>query len=153
MADFDDTEHWEEDLGPSKSELKRQMIALQKLGERLVALPEKKLARIPLGDERLAKAIFEARRIRSKNALKRQHQFIGKLMRNIDPAAIEQALAELDQQHQHQVDAFHAIEQLRDQALPTPMPTDNNCASSYCNTPANNASKNHRPRRVNCFST
>ncbi|PID54931.1 MAG: hypothetical protein CR978_01745 [Gammaproteobacteria bacterium] len=117
MADFDDTEHWEEDLGPSKSELKRQMIALQKLGERLVTLPEKKLARIPIGDERLAKAIFEARRIRSKNALKRQHQFIGKLMRNIDPAAIEQALAELDQQHQHQVDAFHAIEQLRDQAL------------------------------------
>lgn len=119
MADFDNDNVWEdeEDFGPSKSEIKRQMTALQKLGQRLVELPDKKLARIPLQDERLERAILEARRIRSKNALKRQYQFIGKLMRDTDAAPIEQALTELDQQHQRKVDAFHAIEQLRDDAL------------------------------------
>lgn len=106
-----------EDYGPSKSALKREMTALKKLGETLAGLPEKKFARIPIDDERLRIAIDEARRIRSKNALKRQFQFIGKLMRDTDVSAIEQALTELDQQHQKNVDAFHALEQLRDNAL------------------------------------
>jgi ribosome-associated protein len=57
-----------EDLPPSKSEIKRRMLALQELGEALVALNDKQLARIPVEDDRLSEAIREARAIRSNSA-------------------------------------------------------------------------------------
>jgi len=84
---------------PSKSELKRQMHALQEIGERLVALPQNDLDRIPIEDARLEDAIAQARRITARGGLKRQLQFIGKLMRSVDPAPIEAALASLDERH------------------------------------------------------
>jgi ribosome-associated protein len=118
MADFDTGyEDPEEDLGPSKSELKRQMTALQAIGESLVALSEKQLAQIPVGDERLLLAIRETRRIKSNNARRRHMQFIGKLMRDIDPEPITTALTTMQTQKQTQTDAFHALEQLRDEVL------------------------------------
>ena len=55
-------EDWQDDneeLGPSKSALKRQMTALQKLGEALVELSDKELAKIPIDDERLLETIHE----------------------------------------------------------------------------------------------
>ena len=86
MHDFDDSE-------PSKSELKRRMIALQELGESLVQLSDKQLASVPVEDERLLLAIRETRRIKSNSARRRHMQFIGKLMRDIDADAIAAALA------------------------------------------------------------
>jgi ribosome-associated protein len=118
MADYDSGyEDAEEDLGPSKSELKRQMTALQAIGESLVALSEKQLAQIPVGDERLLLAIRETRRIKSNNARRRHMQFIGKLMRDIDPEPITTALTTMQTRKQAQTDAFHALEQLRDEVL------------------------------------
>lgn len=111
--------HDDEDIyeGPSKSELKRQMHALQALGERLVTLPEAQLAKIPIADESLAEAIQLARRIKARSGLKRQLQYIGKLMRSIDPEPIVEALAQLDGQHQEDAARFHQLEQLRDRLL------------------------------------
>ena len=90
------------------------MLALQELGERLVGLPESELAKIPIDDERLRDAVTTARRITARGGLKRQLQFIGKLMRSIDPEPISKSLAALDKQHRNQTAAFHRIEAARD---------------------------------------
>ncbi|MEE4202501.1 MAG: ribosome biogenesis factor YjgA [Halieaceae bacterium] len=103
--------------GPSKSEVKRQMHALQALGERLVALPDAQLAKIPIDDEALADAIQLARRIKARSGLKRQLQYIGKLMRSVDADPIAEALDLLDGQHQTNAARFHQLEQLRDRLL------------------------------------
>ena len=107
----------EEDSGPSKSELKRQMTALQKIGEELVDLSVRELGRIPIENDDLMQAIQEARRIRSNSARRRHLQYIGKLMRGIDSQAIERALTDLHQQRRGEADAFHEIERFRDQLI------------------------------------
>ncbi len=109
----------EEELyeGPSKSEVKRQMTALQKIGEELVGLSEREFAKIPIESEDLQLAIEEAHRISSNNARKRHLQYIGKVMRNIDTAPIVAALDALHQQHAQKTAAFHELEALRDQLL------------------------------------
>ena len=76
---------------PSKSARKRQYLALQKLGEELLTVKESDLLSMDLDDDLLA-AIQDARRIKSRGALRRQKQFIGKLMRGIDPEPIRAAL-------------------------------------------------------------
>jgi ribosome-associated protein len=107
----------EEDLGPSKSALKRQMTALQKVGEELVGLSDRELKKIPLESEPLRQAILETRRIRSNSARRRHLQYIGKLMRKVDAQPIENALTALHQQRQGQSDRFHELEKLRDELL------------------------------------
>lgn len=79
---------------PSRSQLKRNVQALQKLGEELVALPEQQLAALLL-PEKLRDAVMQARRISSHGALKRQRQYIGRLMRELDPQPIRAKLDEL----------------------------------------------------------
>lgn len=106
-----------ESEAPSKSELKRRMHALQELGEALVQLSDRQLATVPIDDERLAETIREARAIHSKSARRRHLQLIGKLMRDIDPEPIERALAGLYQQNKQASDAFHQLEDLRDEIL------------------------------------
>ncbi|MFW5734819.1 MAG: ribosome biogenesis factor YjgA [Oceanidesulfovibrio sp.] len=73
----------EEDRPVSKSQKKREMTALQEAGEKLATLPEAQFAKLmefDLPDE-LKEALGEYRRITSKEALRRQAQYIGKLMR------------------------------------------------------------------------
>ena len=82
----------EADDPPSKSARKRTALAVQKLGQQLVALRDTDLVALEL-PERIADAIRSARRITSHGALARQHQYIGKLMRDIDTDAIVTALA------------------------------------------------------------
>jgi ribosome-associated protein len=90
MEEFDEENG--DERPPSKSQRKRDAHAAQKLGERLVAMRAQDLDGLPLGDP-LRDAITEARRITSRGALARQYQYIGKLMRGSDVAAIEEALA------------------------------------------------------------
>ena len=82
----------EEYRGPSKSMLKRDAAAAQSLGTRLIALKESELAALNL-PEILYDAILLAKRITSRGGLARQRQYIGKLMREVDPAPIEAALS------------------------------------------------------------
>jgi ribosome-associated protein len=84
-----------DDRPPSKSMRKRAAHAAQKMGERLVKMREQELAGLPLSEE-LRDAITEARRLTSRAALSRQHQFIGKLMRGTDMEALEAALGAQD---------------------------------------------------------
>jgi len=77
---------------PSKSARKRAALAAQKLGEELVRVRDAELAALDL-PEALTEAIRAARRIHSRAAGARQRQYIGKLMREIDPAPIHAALA------------------------------------------------------------
>lgn len=105
------------DALPSKSERKRQMHALQALGEALLALNDEQLAAVPVRDEQLLEALRDCRRIRSNSARKRQLQYIGKLMRGVDADAIEQALARLHEGRREAAQAFHELENLRDEVL------------------------------------
>ena len=106
-----------EELRPSKSAKKREMTALQQLGTRLVQLPPAQLEQIPIDDARLSEAIQQARRISQRGGLRRQLQYIGKLMRDIDPAPIQAALAQLDGLNREQSARLHQLEQLRDALL------------------------------------
>jgi len=102
---------------PSKSELKRRVEALQKAGEALIDLTEGKLAKMPLPDE-LRRAVAEAAKIRKKHAaFKRQRQYIGKLMREIDAEPILEALNDLETTHLAETSRFHEIEHWRDALL------------------------------------
>ncbi|OVZ57339.1 hypothetical protein CDO44_19645 [Pigmentiphaga sp. NML080357] len=101
---------------PSKSQLKRQMTALQELGERLVGLPDSKLRQLPLA-ERLYDAVREAQRITSHEGKRRQLQYVGKLMREAHVEPIQAMLAEWDGESMEQVAAFHQLELWRDRLL------------------------------------
>ena len=83
-----------DDTKPSKSARKRAYLALQKLGEDLVTLRESDLRAMPLDDE-LLEAVMEAQRIKARGALRRQKQYIGKLMGRVDPEPIREALEHL----------------------------------------------------------
>ena len=102
---------------PSKSELKRRVEALQKAGESLIDLTAAQLAKMPLPDE-LRLAVKEAAKIRKKHAaFKRQRQYIGKLMREIDAEPILEALSDLESTHRTDTSNFHEIEYWRDTLL------------------------------------
>ena len=75
----------------SRTRKKNEDRALQRLGEQLVALPSGQLETIGLTDE-LLEAIEFARKIKKHGARRRQIQYIGALMRHIDPQPIEAAL-------------------------------------------------------------
>ena len=82
---------------PSRSARKRQAEALQKLGVGLTRMRPAKLRELQLHlhlPEALFEALLEVHRLRSGPALARQRQYIGRLMRDVDPAPIERALAE-----------------------------------------------------------
>jgi len=79
----------------SKTRKKREMHELQALGAALAELSESQLKEMRLGED-LLEALLEAKRIRSHEAKRRQMQYIGRLMREVDPAPIRSRLAELE---------------------------------------------------------
>lgn len=91
--------HEENDLedlseGPSKSQLKREMLELQDLGAELVKIPAHQLTAFDL-PEKLLDALELARRITSHGAQKRQRQYIGRLLRDLDTAPLRAFLEQL----------------------------------------------------------
>lgn len=85
---------------PSKTKVKQRMLELQALGAALVKLPDGKLAAVPMPDN-LAAAVHAARRISAHEGRRRQVQYIGRLMRDIDAEPIRAALADFDGQSAH----------------------------------------------------
>lgn len=83
------------DERPSKTQRKRQMHELQALGERLVALNGQQLDAIGLPED-LRAAVGEASRITRHEARRRHMQYIGRLMREVDPEPIREKLAVWD---------------------------------------------------------
>lgn len=98
---------------PSKSQRKRDMLALQDLGEKLIGLSRDQLERMELPEE-LAEAITFYHTLKDKEARRRHQQFIGTVMRRIDPGPLQEAFAELDQVRYQQAEDFHQIEEWRD---------------------------------------
>jgi ribosome-associated protein len=105
--------------GPSKSQRKRDMHALQDLGERLVEIGPDKLRTLQLPDS-LVDAVLLARRITAHEGRRRQMQYIGKLMRHVDAAAIRSQLDVDAQQHRAETAIMHAAERWRDALLDAP---------------------------------
>ncbi len=107
----------EEEEWISKSQLKRDSLALQDLGKKLSALNAEQLDSIALNEE-LRDAIELAQRLSNKrSALKRHYQFIGKLLRAIDAEPIIQAVEEIENNHRNSVQSFKLIEHWRDKIL------------------------------------
>ena len=105
-----------EDLPPSKSQLKRDTHALQQLGSELLEIPESDWDLFELSDE-LTAALRETKRIRSHSARKRQLQYIGKLMRNIEAEPIRQYFEQRRTVHDQQTKAHHELEIWRDRLI------------------------------------
>ncbi|OAN16530.1 hypothetical protein A3K86_10185 [Photobacterium jeanii] len=109
---------WEEEeeiIWVSKSEMKRDMEELQRIGEEIAELKPNALAKIPLDDEMLA-AIKDAQRFKNE-ARRRQLQYIGKLMRNIDVEPIQAALDKLKNKHSQATVELKKLEQKRDKLI------------------------------------
>ena len=117
MTDFIHGDTWDEEEGKSKSQVKREMHELQKMGEELVALSAASRAKVPLDDE-LKDALQLADKLSNKReALRRHIQFIGRLMRTRDLEPIDQALALLRNTNQAATRQFHKVEHWRDKLL------------------------------------
>lgn len=101
---------------PSKSRIKRECDALQKVGEALIELGQDDLDSIVL-PEQLRDAVLEARRIKSRGGLKRQRQYIGKIMRDIDGDAVAEQLEALRHRNDRSNAAFHKTELWRDRLI------------------------------------
>lgn len=82
----------DDDLRPSKTQLKKQMHDLQALGEALAELPAERLAATEM-PELLREAIAELQRTRSHEGRRRQRQYVGKLIRQADPEPLREAVA------------------------------------------------------------
>ncbi len=100
----------------SKTRRKQAMHQLQALGEQLVGLTEAQFAQLELPDE-LRDALHAAGRITQHGALKRQRQYIGRLMRDIDPEPIRELIADWHGTSRHAVAMQHLAERWREQLL------------------------------------
>src|ERR1700733_12956393 len=103
----------------SKSARKREAASLQELGVKLSALPDQEIKALDL-PENLFIALRDLRRLPSHGAQVRQRQYIGKLMRKIDPEPVLAKLAERKQRHDVEIRHFQQIERWRDRLLSEP---------------------------------
>ncbi|MGF6777975.1 ribosome biogenesis factor YjgA [Paraburkholderia sp. GAS334] len=104
---------------PSKSQLKRDMHALQELGEALIALPKDALKRMPM-PEALNDAVREARRITDHEGKRRQVQYVGRVMRGLldtETAALRTALDSYRGVNKAETARLHWIERTREKLL------------------------------------
>ncbi|MBP0591728.1 ribosome-associated protein [Paraburkholderia sp. LEh10] len=104
---------------PSKSQLKREMHALQALGEEIVALPKDALKRMPM-PESLDEAVREARRITDHEGKRRQMQYVGRIMRGLtdeETAALREALDTYKGVNKAETARLHWVERTREQLL------------------------------------
>ena len=104
---------------PSRTDRKRESTELQKLGEELLTLRSDLMDRLDLSDK-LVDAIDEARRISNFEGKRRQMQFIGKLMRQLDPETLQAVRTVLNEQHSGSASdtlALHQVEHWRDRLV------------------------------------
>ncbi|MFM2052073.1 MAG: hypothetical protein RL456_110 [Pseudomonadota bacterium] len=116
-ADAD--EYLEDDFAgrPSKTRLKKQMHDLQALGKALDEMPAHRLKAIAGMPESLLEALLDLKRIRSHEGRRRQLQYIGKLMRGIDPEPLREAVASFKVPGARETLALHTAERWRDRLV------------------------------------
>ncbi len=104
---------------PSKSQLKREMTALQKLGEILVEAPRHRVKKVPMPEDVLD-AILACQQITSHEGRRRQMQYVGKKMRTLDEAEIavvQQAVDSWRGASKAETAVMHAVERQRERLL------------------------------------
>ena len=109
-------ENEDDELYISKTQRKAEADALQTIGKRLIDLTDDQVHKLAL-PETLHDAVFEAKRIKSKSALRRQIQYIGRLMRDVDPDPIVEQFARWDGKNNEENARFHALERWRDKLI------------------------------------
>lgn len=114
----------------SKSQRKKDMLAIQKIGESLIQLTEDQLATLDLPDSLLL-AIQHMKSLTSNEAKRRQLQYIGKIMRQLDVEPIKQALKYKAYVHEKSTEEFHHIEEWRTKLLVHGDDALNTCLTDY----------------------
>lgn len=109
----------EEELPPSKTKVKKQMLELQDLGKTLTGLSNEKLRELDL-PENLLIALTEYKRMTKFGALNRQLQYIGRLMRDVEPAPILSKLEAWNGTSRQHTAWLHQVEHWRDRLLEQP---------------------------------
>jgi len=103
-------------ISVSKTKRKKEMHELQALGVALVDLPESQLAAMQIADE-LREAVLEAKRIKSHEGRRRQLQYIGRLMREIDPVPLRAQLDAVTGHSAQEAARHRRLEALREKLL------------------------------------
>lgn len=103
-------------LEVSKSQVKRDLDELKKLGSELLEFSDDALRQLILS-EVLLEALCTARRITSNSARKRQMQYIGKLLKHEDTGPLIAGVNARRHQHATHTRAFHNLEELRDKLI------------------------------------
>ncbi|HEY0847175.1 MAG TPA: ribosome biogenesis factor YjgA [Noviherbaspirillum sp.] len=104
---------------PSKSQLKREMTALQELGEELVSQPKDRVMRVPMPED-VREAILECQKIKDHEGRRRQLQYVGKKMRSLEEdeiAAIQRVIDSWKGASKAETAAMHALERRREKLL------------------------------------
>ncbi len=116
---FQSNEFEQEYDRPSKSQLKREMTALQKLGAELIAEPRERVKRVPMPED-VRDAILECQTIKDHEGRRRQLQYVGKKMRTLEEeevALIRKTIDSWKQPSRAETAAMHAMERRRDKLL------------------------------------
>jgi len=116
---FQSTEFEQEYERPSKSQLKREMTALQKLGQELIDSPRDRVKRVEMPDD-VRDAILECQLIKDHEGRRRQLQYVGKKMRSLDPAEVEVIQRTIDSWRgasKAETATMHSFEKKRDKLL------------------------------------
>jgi ribosome-associated protein len=102
--------------GPSKSQVKRDCHHLLDVGDTILKLSQEDRNTLGLPAQ-LEEAIATAHKIKSRSGLKRQRQYIGKLLRSIDSEGIEEQLNKIMHRHDTNTAPFKRLEKWRDQLI------------------------------------
>jgi ribosome-associated protein len=100
----------------SKSQIKREMLALQSLGEHLVDLTPNQISKIEMPQD-LREAVLFAGTLKKREAWRRQMQYIGTLMRDADPEPIREAVEAISRGRGQETKLFRRLEQLRKELI------------------------------------
>lgn len=116
---FQTNEFEQEYERPSKSQLKREMTALQKLGQELIDQPRDRVKRVPMPED-VKDAILECQLIKDHEGRRRQLQYVGKKMRSLNEeelAVIQRAMDSWKGLSKADTSAMHALERHRERLL------------------------------------
>jgi ribosome-associated protein len=116
------------DVPISKTKLKAEADAAQDIGKKLIALSKDRLIKLDL-PEALFDAVLEAKRLTANGAVRRQLQYLGRLMRDIDSAPIVEQLQAWEGKNTQENAYFHGLERWRTRLLTQP-----ESISEYLNT-------------------
>ena len=110
----------EADVTISKTKLKAEADAAQHIGKKLIALSKDRLIKLDL-PETLFEAVMEAKRLTANGAVRRQLQYLGRLMRDVDSAPIVEQLQKWEGKNNEENARFHVLERWRTRLIAEPV--------------------------------